>query len=149
MPWMDMIRYHNFLGKAKQLHGKHGRCFRKWHILLSNYRGPEKSQAKIPNWLNRRPHVRQYLPAQNYWQMPQVLIYTDESYNGQRPVYTRCLAAKRSPGDVNVRYIDVLHDTGQSWSKLGRFRLVWGWRRGAAASIGNITKSIICMQRIE
>ena len=81
--------------------------------------------------------------------MPQVFIYTDESYNGQRPIYTRCLSAKRLPGDVTVRYIDLMHDTGQSWSKLCRYGLVCRWWRREAASIGNITKSITCMQRIE
>ena len=52
MPRLDVIRYYNFLAEANQLHGKHDRFFRKWHILLSNYRDPEKSQLKIPKWLN-------------------------------------------------------------------------------------------------
>ena len=52
MPRLDVIRYHNFLVEANQLHGKHDRFFRKWHILLAKYRCPEKSQPKIPKWLN-------------------------------------------------------------------------------------------------
>ena len=43
-----------------------------------------------------------------------VFIYIDESYNGQLPIYTRCLAVTRSPGDVTVKYMGVLRDTGQN-----------------------------------
>ena len=59
----------------------------------------------------------------------------------------RSLAAKCLPGDISVIHMGVLHDTRQSWSKLGRFGLVCGWYRRAAASMDNITKSIISMQR--
>ena len=59
--WPDVIRYHNSLGMANQLHEKHGRLDTfiklfgilnsKSEILLSNYRIPEKSQPKILKWL--------------------------------------------------------------------------------------------------
>ena len=45
--WLDLIRYHNSLDVANQLHGNHGRFFQKWQILLSNYYPLEKSQPKI------------------------------------------------------------------------------------------------------
>ena len=70
------------------------------------------------NWTFHWSHVWRDLSAQNCWQMPQVFIYTDGSCNGKLPTYTRCLAETRLAGDVTVRNMSRLHDTGRSWSKL-------------------------------
>ena len=61
-----------------------------------------------------RSHYDETCPHKNCWQMPQVFIYTDGSCNGKLPTYTRCLAETRLAGDVTVRNMSRLHDTGRS-----------------------------------
>ena len=76
-----------------------------------------------------------------------VPIYTDKSYNRQLTTYTRCLAATRLPGHVTFRHMGFLQETGQRGSKLDRLGLVCRFQKRAAASMKNITKNIISIQR--
>ena len=107
------------------------------------------NQRSRSNWTFHWSHVWRDLSAQNCWQMPHVFIYTDGLCNGKLLTCTRYLAETRLAGDVTVRNMSRLYDTGRSWSKLGRFRWVYGWRRRAAAIMHNIAKSITSIRRPE
>ena len=99
-------------------------------------------------WTFRRPQVWQDLSAQNCWQMPQVFVYTDKLSDEQWPPTQDAFLKNVRLGDFTVRYMDALHDTWRSWSKLGRLELDCEWWKQAAVSMDNITKSITCMQKI-